>query len=640
MTSIVILVIGTSCLWLGSLVASTWLVVVLGRIRWSAALLVAYPLWWCCQLLITKGLSLFHEINQRSLIIATSLLFAIPVIFAIVLNRNKRDSQHPASEGKGSEQFGSRWSGAHHLKAAVRTYWLEGVAIIYVGLVTVDAALLYAPQVADGFNYHLPMIANWLQQGSLAPWTTACLKQITRVGGGEYQQLWVIGMPHVDLLVELPSILAGVIIGFFVWEMAQRWGASRPVALAAGFSVFAIPQIFWTALSCKDDLIMSAGIVCALFNAIASFSETRRRLASFQAGVAAISAALVCATKIPGLAFGGSFILLFGLSLMKMGMWKRFWLVTAVFVLSSVPLFVLQYIYNFHRFGILFAETYVGAVAGDEPNPRTARNVLGSSVYYLLKLLFFEPARGVGPNQDRSNYGMWFSLIVLPLFAVTNWKSLVALLKAKQENRTKFLRTERLFVVSYILLAIATILTRRTFSTWDQRFLIWICPLMLLLSVHAVEDYISPIFFRILCVVFTITSVRAVLATAYPAASGLSLSGTIETQPNPRYLAGYEAISNAEPGDTVLYVGGEDTAESPCWGWKYDRTVWAADTPITLRKYFERSPTWVVLEEAASEDLRSATLESLSARLYRQVSPDAASQSERPLHERRTIWRR
>src|SRR5204862_4145133 len=71
MTAIVLLVLATSCLWLSSLAASTVFFGALWRLRWSASLLLAYPLWWYSQLLITRGLSLFNEINQRSLIIAT-----------------------------------------------------------------------------------------------------------------------------------------------------------------------------------------------------------------------------------------------------------------------------------------------------------------------------------------------------------------------------------------------------------------------------------------------------------------------------------------------------------------------------------------------------------------------------------------
>jgi len=640
MTGIVLLVIATSCLWLGSLVASTWLVAGLWRIRWTAALLLAYPLWWYCQLLITKGLSLFHEINQQSLILATSLLLVIPLFSAVILNRNKRSPRNPASEEGDFPHINSWWKVAHKVKATLRTHWLEGIAIFYVGLVTIDAALLYAPQVWDGFNYHLPMVANWLQQGSLEPWTTACLKQVTRIGGGEYLQLWVVGMSHVDLLVELPSMLAGVIAALFVWEIAQLWGASRPVALAAGFSIFAVPQIFWLALSCQDDLMLTAAIVCALYAGIVSFSESRKTLGLSQVTIAAVSAALACATKVPGVVFGGTFILLFALFLMRMRMWKRLILMLAVFVLVSIPAFALQYAHNFHRFGALFAESYISSTGPRQLSANAQWHVLGKSAYYVLKLLFFEPARGVGPNHDRSNYGIWFSLIVLPLLVVTNCKTLVGLLKTKQHRLMAAITTERVFVALYIFLAIVALLSRRTLSTWDKRFLIWVCPVTLVLVMHGVEKYISPIFFRILCVVFTITNVRAVLATAYPVATGLSLYGTIETHPNPRYLAGYEAIFNAAPGDTVLYVGNENTAEYPCWGWKYDRTVWAADTPNTIENYFARVPAWVVLEEAASEKMRLATLELLSANQYRRVSEDVAHQANRPLHERRTIWRR
>src|SRR5262249_44445176 len=159
-----------------------------------------------------KGLSLFHEINQRSLLTATSLLFAVPMILAVILNRSKCS---PSSGQRFEQMQPIQHRAVRNLKAAIRSHWFEAIAISYIGFVSLEAALLYASQIWDTYVYHLPMIANWLQQGSLNPWPTACLRQVTRIGGAEYQQLWVVGMPHVDLLVELPSIVAGAISMFF-----------------------------------------------------------------------------------------------------------------------------------------------------------------------------------------------------------------------------------------------------------------------------------------------------------------------------------------------------------------------------------------------------------------------------------------
>ena len=448
-------------------------------------------------------------------------------------------------------------------------------------------------------------------------------------------------MPHVDLLVELRSILAGVIAGVFVGEVALRWGASRTVALSAGLSIFAIPQIFWAALSCKDDLIMTAGLLCALYNAIASFSEPRRALASVHGGAAAVAAALVCATKVPGLVFGGSFIVLFALFLLRMRLWNRFWIVTIVFAATSLPAYAIQYIHNLQQYGGLFAESFVTkATWGGRWVPPAFESAFVSSIYYFLKLLFFEAGRGVGPRHDQSNYGIWFSLVVLPLAAVTNWSSILATLRGKLEWSPKAISKERLFVAAYMFLTMVAVLSRHRFTTWDQRFTIWVCPLLLVLGMHAATQYISPLFFRILCVGFTLMTVRSVLAVGFLGAAKTSLFGTIEVQPDPNYLRGYEAIYDARAGDTVLYLGGENTAEYPCWGWKYDRTVWVGDTKASLAKYFERLPDWVVLEEVAREDLRLATLEFLAAQHYRRVSQDVSSQLDLPINQRRTIWRR
>jgi hypothetical protein len=642
MTTILLLVLSTSCLWLGSLAASTVFLAELWRIRWSASLLLAYPLWWYSQLLVTKGLSLFGAINQRSLIIATCVFVVLPAAFTLFLKQRNRPPTNEKATGQSSQQIPSDIRTpriAHNIRKVVRSYWPEGIAIIYVGLVIVAAALLYAPQIWDTYTYHLPMVANWLQQGSLSPWTTACLRQVTRAGGAEYQQLWVLGMPHVDLFAELPSILAGAISAVFVWEVAHRWGASRTVALSAGLSIFAVPQIVWATLSIKDDLIMTAGILCALYNAIASFSEPRKRLASFQAGAAAVAAALVCATKVPGFGFGSSFILLFALFLIRMRMWKRFWIVITVFVATSFPAFVIQYIHNLHQYGALYAESYLATL---NPDPR--HHAFGSgiivSAYNIVKLLFHEPGKGVGPIYAQSNYGIWVSLVVLPLVAITNWSSMLGMLKRERRWSPTAVNIERLFVVLYLFLSIAVMLSQRTFVHLDQRFMVWVCPVLLVLGMRGAERYISPVLFRTLCLGFTILTVRSVLAAGFPATTGKSLSGTIEVRPTSYYLPGYEALSDATPGDTVLYVGGRRTAESPCWGWKYDRIVWAADSTATLKKFFARLPDWVVLEEEIPEDLRSATLELLSSQKYRLVSQDAASQAHLRERERRTIWRR
>lgn len=630
-----LLVVVTSCLWLGALAAWALFFGRMWHLPWKTALLLVYPLWWYAQVLVTRGLGWFSGINQPSLLTATGLLLVLPALGTLLLGSRKVLVCEEASEEAVSPDAAAKAPPAaapSKLRALRRTYWLESLVLISVTFAGVRAALLCAPRIWDLYTYHLPMTANWLQQGSLAPWPTMCLRQVTRAPNGQIQHLWVVGMPYTDVFVELPSILATAIAIVFVWEVAQRWGASSPVSLSAALSLLAAPQIAWSALGGADHVIAAAGLLCCLYNATASLSQPQKNVAYLQAGAAAISAALVCGTSVPGLLFGTVFGLLFVVFLATMRMWKRLFVVAIVFVAAAPSAFALQYLSNLHRYGWLFPEG-----DGTDSFSHRAQHWLPASLVYVFRLLFREPIRGIGENHDDSNYGVWFSLVVIPLVLITNWDSIVGIFQRDRAGHPGVRSKERSFVAAFLFVALAATVAVHPLGELDQRFLIWVVPVTLVLAMHALELHLSPAFFRMLSAGFILVTVRSVLAVGYPFAIKSPLFGAIQVWPE---VSGYEAMHDALPGDTVLYMGDEDTAVYPCWGRRYSRTVWAADSLVTLRNYFDRSPRWVVLETSAPEDLRIATLEFLSAQGYTKVSEEPPEADELPDKARRTIWRR
>ena len=646
---IIAIILFTALLWLASYFAIVLCTRQGLRIGWAAAALTAYPAWWLLQILLANALSHYHVLTQSNLILCACGM----IILALLCSRQFHRVEEPVTI----------------LPTLLHPCAWE-MALIGGILVLSSIAIFFNPsKVFDTTTYHLPTVATWLQQHSMDAYPTFCDRQVTRSHAATVQQFWVIGMAHADPLGELPDLLACVIVALSIWCITRRWRLPLPVCLTATISIWAIPQIVHASLTCKDDLMLTAGIMCGLYCLIRTF-ERNNRLNHWYAGLAGVSIALVFGAKVPGLAFGTALLLtgvvysarrrrwqaldwsycilagvcmmqfviayalifkfgtvlkltgiVFGMLLILTGVllcirmrrsialhWINAtdWILIA-FLLVGLPIFMLKYYYTATHFGVLWPEQSTEIRKPSIP-------VLYPLWYYFR--LFIAPFhRGIDADHDYSNYGLWFALVTVP---VAMWGMARSAYQRWKLKRQEDVLPPR-FLSEWHLIALFAVLSFGFESIhkpdpWDQRFMIWLCPVLLLLAAPLLSRYAPIPLLRRFASVLVIITLYFILHYGFPCwkpfvhlcrtgeFSELSDMG----QTSAYYVAGYEVFSLARPGDVVLYLGADGTVEYPCWGWRLDRVVEAPTSVKQLEEAISRHPRWLVLETPADHILRNA----------------------------------
>jgi hypothetical protein len=88
--------------------------------------------------------------------------------------------------------------------------WLLDLAIAAIGATTLVIALVAAPNTWDSMTYHLPRVAHWAANGSVAHYPTSIDRQLWQPPFGEY----LVRLAYVacggDRLANLPAWLAAI----------------------------------------------------------------------------------------------------------------------------------------------------------------------------------------------------------------------------------------------------------------------------------------------------------------------------------------------------------------------------------------------------------------------------------------------
>ena len=584
------IILVTALLWLASFVAVICCTRQGLRLGWATSALTAYPAWWLMQILLANVLSQYHALTQANLILGASGI----IIVALLLARRMRRAADPPTI----------------LPELWHTCRWEMALISVLLLLSSIAILLNPSKVFDTTTYHLPTVAAWLQQHSMDPYPTFCDRQVTRSHAATVQQFWVIGMAHADPLGELPDLLACVMVALSVWGITRRWRLPLPVSLTATVSIWAIPQIVHASLSCKDDLMLAAGIMCALYCLLRTF-ERENPQRPWYAGLAGVSIALVFGAKVPGLAFGVALLITAAVYYVRQYRWKSpawmldvDWMLVTVF-LAGLPVFMLKYYYTAKVFGVLWPEQWTEVHKPSIP-------VL-YPLWYYFRLLIAPFHHGIDADHDVSNYGLWFALVTVP---VAMWGMARAAYQRWWVKRQEDILPAR-FLAEWHLIALFLLLSFGFESIhkpdpWDQRFMIWLCPVLLLIAAPLLPRFAPIPLLRRFASVLAIVTLYFILHYAFPYWKPLlHLCKTGEFaeladmgQTSAYYVAGYEVFTLARPGDVVLYLGTDGTVEYPCWGWRLDRVVVAPTTVAQLRQAFQQRPRWLVFETPADHLLR------------------------------------
>lgn len=550
------------------------------------AVLAAYPLFFALQVLLAQGLSLIGWLTPSAALVAYGLAVVVGGALLFISEPPPRTEPETRDE---EVKF-------------IRRLVLGSAGLILIGLAVFT--LLTPIHIWDVLAYHLPMVAGYLQNGSLEAWPTQDLRQIYRVNAGELQLLNLALLTGSDAWLELPSVLGlGVVLvaSFALADLALERRALPWLVVAL---VLTAPQIILSATTAKNDLPFTAVLLIAFYWTIRA--GRREPPAWVLLGLAALSGALAAATKVMGLGvLGATGVLVLLLAVRKR---LRYGHVAAFGLGAALVLLVLAgdvYLANAARSAVP-----VGITPGEVTFTSGPQNVLAAARFYGYELGFKRLVIRQVFEHDFGHYGYLY-----PFLLTLGIAGLVRQVRHRRYALAALAVLAALLFVSVIALRLPI--------RWDQRFMIWLVPTLAVFALSLRERLGVRYVLVLTASAATLGVVNLVLAVTAEAdglfdrsATHLAQTGTLARYvdtPNRRYLSmndGFEALdAAAAPTDSVLYVGTDDSWMYPAWGPRFTRHVdGVAGARDAARRLTSRTYRFVVLEDAAVPPLH-ATVE-------------------------------
>ncbi len=119
------------------------------------------------------------------------------------------------------------------------------------------------PYVYDALVYHLPRVADWVREGRLVMPNTPVLR-CWWPANFELLQAWVAVFFHHDALVELPGLVPYAAAMGGVFALSRAASLTRRQAAGLALACALTPAILMQAVSCKNDLAVTAVYVWLL----------------------------------------------------------------------------------------------------------------------------------------------------------------------------------------------------------------------------------------------------------------------------------------------------------------------------------------------------------------------------------------
>ena len=584
-------------LWGGAFLLLTLLVRGRGGVP---SVLVAYPLFFAFQVVLAKTLSLVGMLSAPAVIAAYGIALVAGGLFLLRQRRKRSPGERPGSSADDPDLTLVRW------------IVLGSAAVVLTGLALFT---LVAPvHIWDVLAYHLPMVASYVQNGSLEAWATQDLRQVVRVNAGELQMLNVALLSGSDAWVELPSLLGLGVVLVASFELARLAFPRRVLPWLVVALVLTAPQIVLSATTAKNDLPFTAVLLAAFYWTIRAGRAEPRETVRFLF-LAALCGALAAATKVMGLSvLGATGLLALGLAVRKR---LRVAHVFAFGAMAALALLVLAgdvYLANATKTAVP-----VGIAPGEVTITVGPQNIIAAVRYYGFELGFKRLVIQQVFEHDFAHFGYFYPfLLALGIVGI-----------ARQVRRPRYVLAA-LAILAVILFV--SVIALRLPIRWDQRFMIWIIPVLAVFALSLRERlavrYVlvltaSAASFGLMNLLLTVTAEADGLfdRAATHLATTRSLARYVDV-PNRRYLFmndGFEALDEAAaPGDSVLYVGTDDSWMYPAWGPRFTRRVdGVADAPDASAKVAARSYRFVVLEDAASPSIHAVVEREIVTSGYR-----------------------
>jgi hypothetical protein len=302
------------------------------------AFLLAWLGWGTILVIITEGLSLFHQLASGPLLAAWLAVTALAVVGFFYIWYRQIGITKTLSALK-SIHFPS-----------IQMHWVEWVMIcIITGQVVTlfMAALVYPPTNVDSMTYHLARVMHWQQDRSVAFYATDVERQIQMPPFTEY----VFAQFHIlvknDVFDNLVQWFAMLISLLGVSAIAKKLGSNHFQQIAAALLCVSIPMGILQASGTQNDYMVSALLVCLTYFGLNLIEQPGSWL--WSAGVG-LSLGLAVLTKSTAFVFALPVCLWLGTEIILKKHWRAL-LYSGVMILFFATLNAGQFVRNVTLYG-------------------------------------------------------------------------------------------------------------------------------------------------------------------------------------------------------------------------------------------------------------------------------------------------
>lgn len=202
-------------------------------------------LWMLFLFTVTEALSVGHALRFRFLF-AVWGAFDVLLLFLFAMQARKMGSTVK--------------SALQNVRAAGRRGWRAvreapyDVILLIIGLVVLGLSLITTPHNWDSMTYHLPRIAYWAQNRSVAHYATNCIRQVSSPVLAEFVNLhvYILCRGH-DWLFNLLQGMSYITCAVMVGAIAERLSCGRVCRFLAMLLFMSMPIAYAEALTTQVD---------------------------------------------------------------------------------------------------------------------------------------------------------------------------------------------------------------------------------------------------------------------------------------------------------------------------------------------------------------------------------------------------
>lgn len=182
--------------------------------------------------------------------------------------------------------FAAGWLNFFKYAAGTGDYFLYFLLVLFVTQITILIIKIYylPPHVVDVFNYHLPPVVEWFQQGKIPLLIDTPVDRVNfRALSSGLLHFWLAKFFRDAVFLELWQFFHGIFLMLVSYAIMLKIGVKKQNALRYALLIYFIPSLLIQSRTCQNHLILTTWTMVAILYLLDVFYEKMGRRIIFLA---------------------------------------------------------------------------------------------------------------------------------------------------------------------------------------------------------------------------------------------------------------------------------------------------------------------------------------------------------------------